>query len=276
MTPNLSILAMSLAAMANAPAHSAPAVASGAWHVDYDDEQCVASRTYGESDKPIYMVLKPSPAGGVMRLIISRRGGGEAAQVAAKIRLGDQSNIKTNVLAYGEPNKHQRVVTANLSMAEFKTHATTPWIQITSPELSGVFPTPGLLKVVAALDECLTDLQDYWNVRADRQLAVQHEVSPTQPLTPLFSASDYPMVAMVHSQSGTVKVGVLVDDTGRVADCSVESTSDVASLDTMTCYVIRTRAKFIPAIDANGKPVRSYFSQSITWRLGPPSNKRSK
>lgn len=235
MVARCSLFLAAVAFVAGAPARSAPPIPTGPWNVNYDDEQCVASRTYGEPEKPIYLVLKPSPAGGVMRLLVSRRGGGSVAQASATIRLGDGAPIKTQMLAYGEPQKRQRVIAANLSMNEFKRQSGASAIQISSPELSQRFDTPGLAKVVAALDECLIDLQQFWHVNPEQTARVPQSAGSGAPLVGLFSASDYPMIAVVNSQGGSVKVGVLVDESGRVADCSVEETSDVASLDTMTC-----------------------------------------
>ena len=49
---------------------------------------------------------------------------------------------------------------------------------------------------------------------------------------------------------------VLVDQTGSVAGCDVATTSGNPLLDGMGCQVIRKRARFMPALDLNGKPVR--------------------
>ena len=59
---------------------------------------------------------------------------------------------------------------------------------------------------------------------------------------------------------------LLVDETGALKDCTVDETSGIASLDAMGCLVFMERAKFTPARDAAGKPVRSVVSTSITWK----------
>jgi protein TonB len=57
----------------------------------------------------------------------------------------------------------------------------------------------------------------------------------------------------------------MVDQTGALQDCLVEGTSGVATLDAMVCIVLRSRAKFHPAIDAQGKPARSVLSTRVKW-----------
>jgi outer membrane biosynthesis protein TonB len=59
----------------------------------------------------------------------------------------------------------------------------------------------------------------------------------------------------------------LIDEQGRIADCTVDQTSGVAVLDTMSCYVISRRARFTPALGADGKPVRSAHETRVRWRI---------
>ena len=57
------------------------------------------------------------------------------------------------------------------------------------------------------------------------------------------------------------------DERGAVADCSITETSGYATIDAQSCAIIQERAKFEPAIDTQGKPTRSSYSQRITWKL---------
>ena len=41
---------------------------------------------------------------------------------------------------------------------------------------------------------------------------------------------------------------ILIDEFGKVADCTVTQTSGAASIDAQSCAVIRERGKFRPAI----------------------------
>ena len=68
-------------------------------------------------------------------------------------------------------------------------------------------------------------------------------------------------------EQGTVDVLVKVDQTGRVADCTVEASSGSAALDVQTCRLFWLRAKFAPARDKAGKAVVSAYNRKITWRL---------
>jgi len=54
-----------------------------------------------------------------------------------------------------------------------------------------------------------------------------------------------------------------------VAGCHLLLASGVPVLDAMGCVVIQERARFQPALDSSGKPVRSTFiTPKIRWRIG--------
>ena len=83
----------------------------------------------------------------------------------------------------------------------------------------------------------------------------------------LVSADDYPPEAQMADEQGTVDVLVKVDESGRVADCTVEGSSGSAALDVQTCRLFWLRAKFAPARNKAGKAVVSAYHRKITWRL---------
>jgi protein TonB len=78
---------------------------------------------------------------------------------------------------------------------------------------------------------------------------------------------DYPESARSREEQGTVAVVLQIGTTGRVTSCSVASSSGSRALDSTTCRILQSRAKFTPAMDSNGNPTTGSKSQRITWRL---------
>ena len=66
---------------------------------------------------------------------------------------------------------------------------------------------------------------------------------------------------------GAVSLALLIDEQGKVADCTVTQTSGVAALDAQSCAIIKERGKFSPAIGHDGKPAKSSWLQRINWAL---------
>ena len=79
--------------------------------------------------------------------------------------------------------------------------------------------------------------------------------------------SDYPPSALENEEQGTVAVRLSIATNGRVSDCAVTSSSGSRALDSTTCRILKSRARFTPATDQNGSPTTGTFSQRITWRI---------
>jgi protein TonB len=83
----------------------------------------------------------------------------------------------------------------------------------------------------------------------------------------LIRTSDYPQSALDNEEQGTVSVVLNIGTTGRVTGCSVSGSSGSRTLDSTTCRILTSRAKFSPARDSTGNPTTGTFRQRITWRL---------
>jgi periplasmic protein TonB len=83
----------------------------------------------------------------------------------------------------------------------------------------------------------------------------------------LFSADDYPAEALAQGEQGTVAVRLTVDERGRVTRCEVTVSSGSDALDSRTCEILSSRARFKPARNESGHPVADTYTQRITWRL---------
>lgn len=83
----------------------------------------------------------------------------------------------------------------------------------------------------------------------------------------LITADDYPQSALENEEQGTVAVRLSIGTNGRVTDCTVTSSSGSRTLDSTTCRVLRSRARFTPATDNMGRPTTGSFPQRITWRI---------
>jgi len=86
-------------------------------------------------------------------------------------------------------------------------------------------------------------------------------------LVQLFSTDDYPMEAIRNNEQGTVGFELSINRLGWVSGCRIVSSSGSEALDRATCNILRDRARFDPARDANGKRVTGQYSGRIRWEL---------
>ena len=258
-----------IAAVAAGPAGAAePRKPTARWVVNYDDAQCVASRNYGTEDKPLFLAFKPSANGSVMRIMLMGDGSaGKADERPASLRFGDKAPIALSALVYGDPITKRHVTSFNVPMAVFAANRGAATISIKAGSVDERLAVPGISGASAGLDDCLANLRDVWNVGSPFAERLKKAARPSAPLASLFNSSLYPTHALNEGKSGTVGVSMLIDEAGRVRDCMIEETSGFATLDTMSCLVITSDAKFSPALGPDGKPAKSAHSQRIDWRL---------
>ena len=83
----------------------------------------------------------------------------------------------------------------------------------------------------------------------------------------LFRGDDYPQSAIERDEQGSVTVRLTVGTNGRVANCDVTSSSGSRTLDSATCRILRSRARFTPARDNRGNPTTDSVTQRIRWVL---------
>lgn len=78
---------------------------------------------------------------------------------------------------------------------------------------------------------------------------------------------DYPAAALRAEQQGTTGFRLDVDANGRVTNCTVTSSSGSSILDSTACSLLKRRARFNPAEDANGNKIPAPFVSRFRWEL---------
>jgi TonB family protein len=81
------------------------------------------------------------------------------------------------------------------------------------------------------------------------------------------SDADYPAEALRKGEQGLVRVSYDIAADGMAESCRVIQSSGSASLDEATCEMVTHRARYRPARDADGKPIRSHGIRSMRWQI---------
>jgi protein TonB len=81
------------------------------------------------------------------------------------------------------------------------------------------------------------------------------------------TTEDYPPGALRDGVSGVVGIIVMVAADGRVQACEVTKSSGNQQLDEATCRIYARRARFRPALDADGKPVAARQADRVRWQV---------
>lgn len=238
------------------------------WNLDYAVTQCTAMRNYGSATDPVTFAMVPAPEGDTYELLVGyKRPAAEFAdELEGTVDFGS-GPIKAWLLRYGSKNRKLTIYQFRISsaaMAQARTARSVTFHIKGAPDVA--FSLETIPALMDGLAKCTDDLKDYWNMGGK---TVAREAAPAKgDLRSIFSANDYPWEALSRWQQGTSQYLLMIDDKGKVAGCHVVTPSGVPILDVMGCAVIQERAKFDPARDSTGKPVRStVVTPPVSWRM---------
>lgn len=118
------------------------------------------------------------------------------------------------------------------------------------------------------LNQCTRDLLRDWGLDAERHLTALSGPRwiNQDPLVRRIT-SIYPSSAAAIGEQGIMRMRVIVTEEGTVESCTIVKASNTTRLESPACEVMK-RARFEPARDAEGKPLRSYYVTAITYRMG--------
>ena len=245
-----------------------PRAPTGKWNVDFADAQCIAQRDYGTPESPLKLVLKAPPAGDVMQVAAMRRAASTPAeQVESTVTVDGRRPLKTDLLMFSPKDSKNRVYLLNMPSAEFAPVRQAKTFSVRSVGLNETFALSQMDSVMRVMDRCVANLRRVFNIGADGSEPLALPTRAKGSIASFFSDRDYPSVALMNRQTGKVKFALLIDENGRVADCTIVETSGVPSLDSQACAVLKTRAKFEPARGMDGKPAKDSSFGAVVWRM---------
>jgi protein TonB len=89
--------------------------------------------------------------------------------------------------------------------------------------------------------------------------------SPPRHIRGWLHNSDYPREAKDAGMEGTLTIIVTIEPNGRVSNCDVVRSSGSGLLDETTCRLVQERYRYRPALDVQGRPIRSREIQNHSW-----------
>lgn len=259
---------------------------SSKWWLDYAQNTCIVFRSFGEGEKSIVIRLARSAPGSGMSLTM----------VGSALKSSDA--ILEIPLAFedGSPAASTQMLLANTGKAGEKPMLAWGSVRLDNvhgkaypkegdpPEVtpereaavsSLIFRAPnrkwyrlktGSMKgIMAAMRTCTDKVIESWGYPPAVQHSLSRPATPTEQPSKWLGVFDYPESMLNTGSMAIVEFRLDITDTGEVSDCKVISATLPKEASQATCKLISRRAKFLPALDASGSPVKSYFLSTVRW-----------
>lgn len=263
-------VAMIMTGAAPPPASASELEPIGSWTLDYGDTACTAARQFGTASHPVIFAIIPSITGDNYDLLINlaKPGPRYAEELSGSVDFGRRS-IRSGLLRFGDKATGKTVYRYQISAKQIEQArlATTVTLHTGNGSRFSLALTD-MPAILDGLKSCTADLQNYWNMGPSNAGRFSRSAKAATDIRAVFTADDYPRQAISKMQQGSAQYILLIDEKGRIAGCDLVRRSGVPALDAMGCAVMQERAKFAPALDAHGAPMRdTVTTPPITWRI---------
>lgn len=269
------------------------------WVLDYAEENCRLARKFGQGDQQVTVVLdqfepddyfrillvgplartrhQTGPAGGTLRFGPSEA---EAEFTAERGTLGKQDALiilnahriapLTKAEEKARDSARRRGVRFDATPLGSAREAAVTWFEIRkglSRHL--VLNTGPMSEPMEALRTCSWDTIRHWGLNVQQQKTLSRKVSLRTKPDSWLSSSDYPASMLGAGYQGLVTVRMIVDANGNPTTCRVQRSTQPKEFDDVVCASVRRNARFEPALDAQGKPVPSYYVVTVRFEIAP-------
>ena len=260
------LISLALAAVTTA----APLAPTGKWGIDYAEDMCVLSRSYGEGTNRIAVALRPYPMGTETEVVLITPGSGYSVSTgrAELTLLPTARTVQGTYVRYPVPKRSGRLARLTLGQDALKGIETSDAVVIRlGPKETYTLAIPGITAGMGALETCQADLLKTWGL--DPAERAQVVTAPTGNPGALFGADSYPAEALQAGEQGRAIAIAVIDPKGAVATCTIAATSGSLILDGATCRALK-RGRFSPGLDKDGKPITAHLIVPVRWSLPSP------
>lgn len=261
------------------------------WAADYRDDSCRLVRMFGTGDNTVILTLsRYSPMNSFQLSIAGEPFKGLLSKGKADVQFGEAEAIQHLNFVVGslgdrpallfvgmvgiEPGDVESVEGYDYRKAEPlpAPYPTERLAAITTLTISKASKMPIVLKTgpmdkpFAALSSCINDLVKSWGIDPEKDRTRKRPPVPKNSPGSWVTAGDYPKAMVLAEQSAIVQFRVMVNEKGVPTSCHIQESTRPKEFDDAVCKNVMKRAKFDPAIDAEGKPMASYWRNSVRFQ----------
>lgn len=115
------------------------------------------------------------------------------------------------------------------------------------------------------LRECTGELLGHWGIDVAKHATLSRPAVPVKNPARWMSSSQYPAGMLALGKRAVVQFRLGVDAVGEPTACHIQQSTRPKDFDDAVCKAIMRNAKFHPALDAEGRPIASYWLNSVNF-----------
>jgi len=255
------------------------------WVLAYANDACRLVRAFGKDDGKVVLVIDQFMPGGNLDLsLIGKRlarfegsrtslsttfGPGLPVARPREALVGTVGPDKTTILMIGPRDLLNRLPDERgsedvLPITKEQEAAITE-LRIAGPALRLTLHTGSMAAPLAAMRTCTADLVKTWGLDPAQQEALSKRPEPTTSAANWLNPNDYPKDALFKGASAIVRFRMMVGVDGLPTKCVIQQATQSPEFTKLTCDLLMRRARFTPALDREGKPTASYYTNSVRW-----------
>lgn len=283
-----SVAALALIALAAPPLHAEPQVLKpyGPWNVDFGENSCRLQRLFGTAeDKHVLMFQQYWPddrvgltlAGSSFKKFRSEERteltfaeGQEPVRAAAYSgTLGDYGDAVIFANVKLEPSDAQAddAAGSGLRQMDLAFGKKARFVAVKQGAREVRLATGAMDGAFEVLNQCTLEQVRGMGLDADKHVTMRSQARwLNRDALVRKIIANYPAEARAQGEQGIMRMRVIVSEDGKVEKCEILKATTALRLESPACEVMQ-RAEFAPAIDAEGKPFRSFYATAITYRM---------
>lgn len=260
---------------------------SSPWAMEYADSSCKLIRSFSDGKEEITLALERTEPGYIVAMgltgspLKSFRSAKQATVAFPPAGGEKEIPLATRQLADGRPfyllNPVSFVPVPDFTKMKpeeaMKAMGTPPTVErelAAAANVNAIALTKGFTDEVElevgpmaapmkAMQSCMDDLVTQWGLDAAAHHKLTRVAFPLN-MDKLSKPFQFPMRQWREGREGLVRYRLKVDTEGKPTDCAVTGSSGSASVDTAACAAMMKEWHFMPALDAAGKPIPSFYS----------------
>lgn len=265
---------------------------SSPWNVNYADDSCRIGRVFADGKGMAVFYIDQFEPGPMMNVlvaskafehyagskVVARFGPGGAERTIDQLISADLGKVGPAIMVnsfalvdggtteVADLSKSEPAPLTELKPATAEQAQAITWFEVKRGSRPAVrFALGPMRDPMAALRKCTEELLTHWGIDVAAHRTLTKKPTPSGNPGSWVSNSDYPMHLASQGVEGIIQFRLLIDEAGKVTSCHIQQSTRPAEFDKKVCDVMSKRARFDPALDAQGKPIKSYWRSQFRF-----------